>query len=145
MPRSMQEILDHAEELATKFEEYEPAEGDRKDATALRSLRAAVLTQADAERAVAAAVAAARNAGHSWSSIGAMVGTSGEAARQRYASGERRATHGTMVGAVREYARPTRTAAKAAKAPAVKAAKRSAPAVRKGERIAAKKPVRSKG
>jgi hypothetical protein len=40
--------------------------------------------RADAERRLAEAVEVARDDGHSWSSIGAMVGTSGEAARQRY-------------------------------------------------------------
>ncbi len=30
MPRSIQEILDHADELAARFEDYEPAEGDER-------------------------------------------------------------------------------------------------------------------
>ena len=30
MPRSIQEILDHADELARRFEEYEPSEGDER-------------------------------------------------------------------------------------------------------------------
>jgi hypothetical protein len=30
MPRSIQEILDHADELAKRFEDYEPAEGDER-------------------------------------------------------------------------------------------------------------------
>lgn len=82
MPRSMQEILDHADELAKVFEDYEP-EG-MTDATELRTLRETVLANAKAAADVAAAVARARDAGHSWSAIGAMLGTSGEAARQKY-------------------------------------------------------------
>ena len=30
MPRSIQDILDHADELAERFEEYEPGEGDER-------------------------------------------------------------------------------------------------------------------
>ncbi len=58
MPRTAQEILDHADELAARFERAEPS--DVRDATALQAVREAFLA------------------------IGAMVGTSGEAARQRY-------------------------------------------------------------
>jgi len=82
MPRTAQEILDHADELAARFEQAEPA--DVRDATALRAVRDAVLARADAERNLGDAVVRARHDGHSWAAIGAMVGTSGEAARQRY-------------------------------------------------------------
>ena len=30
MPRSIQDILDHADELAARFEEYEPEPGDER-------------------------------------------------------------------------------------------------------------------
>lgn len=83
MPRTAQEILDHAEELAARFEHHEPSD-DVRDAGALRNLREAFLARARAERALRDAVVGARHEGHSWASIGAMVGTSGEAARQRY-------------------------------------------------------------
>lgn len=82
MPRTAQEILDHADALAARFERAEPA--DVRDATALRAVRDAVLARADAERNLGDAVVRARHEGHSWAAIGAMVGTSGEAARQRY-------------------------------------------------------------
>lgn len=82
MPRTAQEILDHAHELAARFERAEPA--DIRDATALRAVREAFLTRTDAERNLRDAVVRARHEGHSWAAIGAMVGTSGEAARQRY-------------------------------------------------------------
>ncbi len=84
MPRSAQEILDQADELAARFEDHDPEPGSGDDAAALRGLRAAFRNRADAEKQLADAVAVARAEGHSWASIGAMVGTSGEAARQRY-------------------------------------------------------------
>mgnify|MGYP001591634017 FL=1 len=82
MPRTAQEIIDHADELASRFEQAEPE--DLRDATALRVVRDAFLARAEAERDLGDAVVHARHEGHSWASIGAMVGTSGEAARQRY-------------------------------------------------------------
>ena len=84
MPRTAQEILDTADSLVARFERHETADNLR-DASALKLVRDAFLARADAERALQAAVAQARHEGHSWASIGAMVGTSGEAARQRYA------------------------------------------------------------
>lgn len=84
MPRSLQEILDHAEQLADHFEENPPDPADMVDATTLHALRDAVVDRAKAEEAVATAVEFARAAGHAWRRIGAILGTSGEAARQRY-------------------------------------------------------------
>ena len=83
MPRTAQEILDQADELAARFEAHEPGD-DIHDAIELRLIREAFLARADAERALGDAVVHARHNGRSWASIGAMVGTSGEAARQRY-------------------------------------------------------------
>ena len=90
MPRSLQEILDHADELADHFEENPPDPADMVDATTLHALRDAVVDRAKAEEAVATAVESARAAGHTWPRIGTILGTSGEAARQRY--GQARAT-----------------------------------------------------
>jgi hypothetical protein len=84
MPRTMQEIIDHADELARRFEEHPPDPAQFRDAHALAELRELVLARSAVERDLAAAVAAAREEGHSWGIIGAMLGTSGEAARQRY-------------------------------------------------------------
>lgn len=84
MPRSIEEILQQADQLADRFEDHEPASAGLADAAALRALREAFLKRASAERELASAVADAREAGHSWSAVGAMIGTSGEAARQRY-------------------------------------------------------------
>ena len=84
MPRTVAEILEQADELAERFEAHEPDPTNVADATALRAVRQAFQTRADAERQLADAVSVARAEGHSWAAIGAMVGTSGEAARQRY-------------------------------------------------------------
>jgi len=82
MPRSLQEILEHADELERRFEENEPK--DVRDPAPLRTVRKAVTERAATGRAFAEAVATARDAGVSWSAIGSMLGTSGEAARKRY-------------------------------------------------------------
>jgi hypothetical protein len=88
MPRSFKAILKHADELAARFDEMQPTPGGVRDARSLRDLREAVLNRARAEAGVADAVTVARAEGHSWSAIGAMLGTSGEAARQRYGADE---------------------------------------------------------
>lgn len=84
MPRTVDEILQHADELAARFEDYEPDPADELDPGAVTLLRAAIQERSDAERHVLDAVRVAREAGLSWASIGLFVGTSGEAARQRY-------------------------------------------------------------
>lgn len=82
MPRTSQEILDHADELAARFEQATSSE--MRDAASLRAVRQAFIARAEVERELLNVVVQARHDGHSWASIGAMVGTSGEAARQRY-------------------------------------------------------------
>lgn len=84
MPRTTEEILAHAGELARRFEEAEPDPERIRDATTLRELARAFERRARAEADLASAVATARADGHTWAAIGAMLGTSGEAARQRY-------------------------------------------------------------
>lgn len=84
MPRSVAEILQHADQLAARFESYEPDPSDEFDPAAASALRAAVMERSEAERHLIQALRQARAAQLSWSGIGAWVGTSGEAARQRY-------------------------------------------------------------
>jgi hypothetical protein len=80
MPRSYKEIVDQAEELSRVFEEeFQPA-ASREEA----AVRGAALRRALAESELGDAVAAARKAGVPWDRIGEAVGTSGEAARQKY-------------------------------------------------------------
>ena len=84
MPRTIEEITNQAKELAARFEDHDPVADVIRDASALRELRQTFLARAEAEQRVTTAVENARAEGHSWASIGAMIGRSGEAARQRY-------------------------------------------------------------
>ncbi len=83
MPRSIQEILDHADELAQRFEEYEPSTSDERPVEEY-ALERAVVAQARGERQILDAVTAARTKGISWQRIGEILGTSAQAAQQRY-------------------------------------------------------------
>jgi hypothetical protein len=84
MPRSMQNILDHADELAKRFEDYEPSSDDEVGVADEYLLRRATLARARSERQIADAVEAARRAGIPWKRIGAELGISAQAAQQRY-------------------------------------------------------------
>lgn len=84
MPRTVEEILAHADELAERFESYEPSADDELDLSAVNELRAAAAERCAAEHHLIDAIRDARAAGTSWNTIGAFVGTTGEAARQRY-------------------------------------------------------------
>jgi hypothetical protein len=83
MPRSVQEILDHANELARRFEDYDPAPGDERLVEEYLLERAA-MARARSEREIVEAVSAARAKGLSWRRIGEFLGTSAQAAQQRY-------------------------------------------------------------
>ena len=88
MPRTVQEILDHSDELARRFEDYQPDPSDRRDPAALAAVRDAVIARSDAERALAAVVRAAHDkATHGSRSVGCSArpakppvnGTAGQA------------------------------------------------------------------
>lgn len=83
MPRSIQDILDHADELAQRFEDYEPSDGDERPVEEYLLQRAA-LARARSERQILDAVISARAAGIPWLRIGQLLGTSAQAAQQRY-------------------------------------------------------------
>lgn len=83
MPRPIQDILDHADELTRRFEDYEPEAGDERPVEDYLLQRAA-LERARSERQIIEAVTAARSAGISWARIGELLGTSAQAAQQRY-------------------------------------------------------------
>ncbi|QNJ56265.1 hypothetical protein SEA_OHGEESY_36 [Gordonia phage Ohgeesy] len=83
MPRTTEEILAHADELASRFEnDFEPTSSSTVDA--LDGLSKAVVEAANAEKNVRLWVEQARTQGKSWGAIGGVLGTTGEAARQRY-------------------------------------------------------------
>lgn len=84
MPRSLEEMIAHADEIADVFEAYEPAPADEGKASPLVALRLAAARRAQADRALLDAVSDARDHQVSWATIGRSIGTSGEAARQRY-------------------------------------------------------------
>jgi hypothetical protein len=86
MPRTVAEILAHADELARRFEDGDLGPGREVDGASLRAVRVAFDQKARAEQDLIDAVTVARAEGHSWAAIGAMLGTSGEAARQKYSS-----------------------------------------------------------
>ena len=85
MPRSIQEILDHADELAKRFEDYEPDPADERPVEEYLLERAA-LARARSERQIVDAVTAARATSVSWQRIGELLGTSAQAAQQRYSA-----------------------------------------------------------
>lgn len=80
---SIRDIIDHAEELARRFEDYEPAAGDELPVEEYR-LGGAVLSRARSEQQIVDAVVGARSAGVPWTKIGEILGTSAQAAQQRY-------------------------------------------------------------
>ena len=90
MPRSFNKIVRLSESMAESLESND-TEPDISPEEA--TLRAAALRRALAEAELGEAVAAARKAGLPWQRIGHAVGTSGEAARQKY-----RAVHERFVG-----------------------------------------------
>jgi hypothetical protein len=153
MPRSLQEILDNADQLARRFEQFEPEADQVRDAAPLRRIHVAVAARSDAERELASAVAEARESGLSWAVIGAYLGTSGEAARQRYGQGlgsgdvpaveatMKRSAKNQVLGGVQALLPMTRSApavAAAKKAPAKKSvAKKSVGAKKAPARTAA--------
>jgi hypothetical protein len=80
MPKSYEDIMKHADELSAYMEhDFVGVESPEEAA-----LKAAAYRRAKAEADVLEAVKEAAAAGRSWRSIGAALGTSGEAARQRY-------------------------------------------------------------
>lgn len=83
MPRSIQDILDHAHELAKRFEDLD---ADQTEEIPVEEylLQRAVVTRARSEQQLLDAVITARTAGLSWQKIGKVLGTSAQAAQQRY-------------------------------------------------------------
>ena len=85
MPRSIQDILDHADELAARFEDYEPDPAHERPVEEYLLERAA-LARARSERQIIDAVTSARSKNVPWTRIGELLGTSAQAAQQRYSN-----------------------------------------------------------
>jgi hypothetical protein len=83
--RSIEEIKARADELADAFENYDPKRGDQ-DAPLppVMAVKLAAWRRDAAEQELSEAVRAAREQRMSWREVGEAIGTSGEAARQRY-------------------------------------------------------------
>jgi hypothetical protein len=87
MRRSLTDLIAHANELADTFENHDPGNEDF-DASLppLMAVKLAAFRRAAAEKELAEAIERAREAHLSWRELGEAIGTSGEAARQRYAA-----------------------------------------------------------
>lgn len=84
MPRTLQQIVEDEDRIARLLEDYEPDPSDERDPEVFRSLLVASAERVRAESALSDAVTQARAGGFSWSLIGSAIGTSGQAAQQRY-------------------------------------------------------------
>ncbi|WP_193128353.1 hypothetical protein [Gulosibacter sediminis] len=83
--RSIDEIRARADELADAFEHYDPKPGDQDGPMSpVMAVKLAAWRRDTAERELADAVRAAREQRPLWREAGEAIGTSGEAARQRY-------------------------------------------------------------
>lgn len=85
--RSIDDIKARADEFADAFENYDPKPGDQ-DAPVppVMAVKLAAWRRDTAEKELADAVRAARGQHLSWRAVGEAIGTSGEAARQRYSA-----------------------------------------------------------
>ena len=86
MPRSLNELIDHADFYAKQFEDYPTGSEDAIDSATFNALWAAGQQKSSLENSIAKLVIKARSEDMSWKLIGQILGTSGEAARQRYGS-----------------------------------------------------------
>ena len=84
MPRSIEDVLAHADELTAEFEAFDPAGALPLSAEEWRIVEATA-AHAAAERALRDAVVAARAADVSWRAIARILGISHQAAHRRYA------------------------------------------------------------
>jgi hypothetical protein len=87
MPRKSQSIIDHADDLAARFEAAEPNRLSDAGQAAVFDLRDAVVDRGRAETRILASVIRARAEGVSWAVLAATLGTTRQAAQQRYGAG----------------------------------------------------------
>lgn len=87
MRRSLTDLIANADSLADAFENYDPASANfDAPLPPLMAVKLAAFRRGQAEKELAEAIHAAREADLSWREVGEAIGTSGEAARQRYAN-----------------------------------------------------------
>lgn len=85
MRPSLTDLIAHADQLADAFENYDPTPADvNAPLPPLMAVKLAAYRRAAAEKELAQAIHAAREAHLSWRELGQAIGTTGEAARQRY-------------------------------------------------------------
>lgn len=85
MRPSLTDLIAHADQLADAFESHDPAPEDfDAPLPPLMAVKLAAFRRAAAEKELAQAIHAARKAHLSWRELGEAIGTTGEAARQRY-------------------------------------------------------------
>ncbi|MGP5654142.1 hypothetical protein [Candidatus Corynebacterium faecigallinarum] len=83
--RTLDDIIANADKLADTFENYEPTPEDgERELPPVMSVKLAAWRRDLAERDLAEAVQSARRNKVSWRELGNVIGTSGEAVRQRY-------------------------------------------------------------
>lgn len=75
----------HQDDVGAWLDGLDPSTLDWKDATPLRRIAAAREAVEAAERELREAVQSASQLGHSWTAIGAYLGTSKQAAHRKYA------------------------------------------------------------
>lgn len=86
MPRTREQLQQAAEDAGRWLDSLDPAAIGAPDAGArhLRRIGAAVRSAATSQAELTDAVAAARRHGHTWTQIATMLGTSRQAAQERY-------------------------------------------------------------
>jgi len=96
MPRTRAQLQKAADDAERWLDSLDPAAIASPDADAshLRRLGAAVRAASTSQVELVDAVAAARNHGHTWTQIATMLGTSRQAAQERYGEPEAAAPRG---------------------------------------------------
>lgn len=84
MPRTKPAAAEDAEATEKWLDSLDPTQLDFRDASHVRAIIAANEALAAAEESLRKAVAEARAAGESWTVIGAALGTSKQAAHERF-------------------------------------------------------------
>lgn len=78
------EIIARQDEMQRYAENYQPKPGDEISEPILLGIRDLAASRAATEQTLRGEIAKARIQGFSWRDIGVMIGTSAQAARQRY-------------------------------------------------------------